>query len=664
MSNLFTPFKIGSMKIKNRIVKAAAGSYSIDSGLNEQAIMFYENIAKGGTGLIWFEDLQWYDYSAKDVQKIIERVHSYGVKIGAQTYGSWQYASSSKHLQSPLEMDLEKYRHKELSTEQVHEVQSRILDICRYYRDCGFDAVELNCSSDHMFDTFLSRFWNISRKDEYSSESFENRARVVTELIREIKKECGKDFAIQILFNGIEECLHPLGDSSLCMTPEEAGIFAKIFEKAGADSLQIRSSSFGNHCAGFMPDIMHFGEKGNTGLGGVVDYSRHYHGMVDGTNDGVAAFIDIAASVKKNVNIPVGVVGNVDPRICLDIINSSIERGKIDFIVVNRPLIADPYMPDKLKNGKIDEIVPCNKCVNCFKAVADMFGVGYCRVNPVYIRGGTEEMPEGNDLIPSKEKKKVIVVGGGPAGMEAAAIAAKRGHDVTLYEASNSLGGRMNMAVAVKGKHDRIYEYKRFLEKRLEQLGVKINKNVVVTIDLIKALNPNHIVLATGGKVKAIKKEYGKLDKTYKGITMNISELGDRICVVGGNIIAYDYATRLVAEGKQVFLVSERAPENIGSEQSAWQRAVLNPWMFSKGSKIYGNATVEICEDCYVTINTSFGTKESIKCDSIVIAEELQKNLSMVEELQEYNLSVVGDCAAPCNILEAVKSGNLAARKI
>lgn len=431
---LFSPLKIGKLELQNRIIKSAAGSYSIDAGINDQAMMFYENIAKGGAGMVWFEDLQFYDYKAEDVKRIVDRVHSYNIPIGIQTYGMWQFASSSKHMLSPLEMDMEDFRHREQTTEEVHAVQDAIIGNVKFAVECGFDAIELNCSSDHMFDTFLSKFWNISRTDQYSAESLENRARVVTEIIRRIKEECGSDFPVQVLFNGVEENFLPLGDSSLCITPEEAQEFAKLFEEAGADSLHIRTSSFGNHCSGFMPDVMHFGEKGNTGLGGVVDYNVHFKGLVDGDHDGATAFLNVAAKIKEAVSIPVGTVGNMDPRLAEERINEAISDGKIDFIMVNRPLLADPELPNKLKEGRKDDIVPCNKCVSCFKAVADMWGIGYCRVNPAYIRGGTEEMPEGREPIPAETPKRVLVIGGGPAGMEAAAVAAQRGHQVMLYE--------------------------------------------------------------------------------------------------------------------------------------------------------------------------------------------------------------------------------------
>ncbi len=664
MKNLFTPISIGTIEISNRIFKSAAGSYSIDHGINDQAMMFYENIAKGGVGMIWFEDLQWYGYPVEDVRKVVDKVHDHGTKIGLQTYGSWQFASSSKHMSSPLEMDLEEYRHKELTTKEVHEVQNTIVSAARYAKDCGFDALELNCSSDHMFDTFLSRFWNVTRSDAYSGKSLENRARVVTELITKIKDECGTDFPIQILFNGIEENLQILGDNDLCVTLEEAQGFAKLFEAAGADSLHIRSSAFGNHCAGFMPDIMHFGEKGNTGLGTVVNYNRHFGGMVDGSRDGAAAFLDVAAKIKETVKIPVGVVGSMDPAVSEELINRYIKEDKIDFILINRPLLADPELPNKLREGRKDEIKPCNRCVNCFKAVVDMWGTGYCRVNPAYIRGGTEEMPEGAEPALAERPQKVLIIGGGPAGMEAAAIAAQRGHSVSLYEREQHLGGRMRLAAAVKGRHERIAEYIAFMENRLDKLEVEVKLGVKADKQTVDLIAPDKIVVATGGIKAETMIPARNLKCVHDHIILDPKKLGEKVCVVGGNIIAYDYAVHLTAKGKKVALISERLEENIGSEQASWPRAVLTEWMRAKGTRLYGGISgLEISPDM-INFTTISGSKEKMFYDSVVILNNLRKDHYAQKEFKHCDAIYIGDCHKPANILEAVRAGNLAGRSI
>ena len=164
---------------------------------------------------------------------------------------------------------------------------------------------------------------------------------------------------------------------------------------------------------------------------------------------GAGGLIDIAARIKQAVSIPVGTVGAMDPRWAPELIDNAIGDGKIDFILMTRPLIADPDLPNKLAAGRLDEVIPCTHCLTCLQPLGATGG-DFCRVNPATYRAGSSVMPEGADVEPASKKKKVMVVGGGPGGMEAARVAALRGHEVTLYEKSSELGGLMSLAAMVK----------------------------------------------------------------------------------------------------------------------------------------------------------------------------------------------------------------------
>lgn len=659
---LFDPIQLGSLTLANRLVKSSAGSYSIDAGINDQAIGFYEGLAKGGVGMIWHEDLSFYPYTPQEVKPLVDKVHEHGTPIGLQCYIDWSRAATSKHLVSPLEMDIPEFRHTAMTVDEIHGAQDEIVARAQFARECGFDAISINCSCDHCFDTFLSRFWN-DREDEYGPQSFENRARIVTEIIGRIKQELGSDFMVDVLFNGIEEDVHNLGDSSLCIKPDEAMELAKLFEDAGADSLQIRSSMFGNHCAGFMPDIMHFGEHGNTGLGTVIDYSRHAEGSVIGSRDGAAALAEVAAQVKQAVSIPVGVVGSIDPRLAPRFTNDLVAEGKVDFLVLNRTLLADPDMPNKLKEGKRDEVRPCNRCVNCFKAVADMYGIGYCRVNPSYIRGGTEEMPEGAMPLPAESPRTIIVAGGGPAGLEAAAIAAQRGHKVTLYEEKDSLGGRLSFAQIIKGDHERLEDYRSYLEKRVRDAGVNVVTCTPVDAALINQEKPDAVIIATGGS---------KCESTIKGSELAYdlddvatAEPGERVVIVGGNIISTDLAVKLTGEGHEVILMSERPEAEIGIEQASWPHCVMMPWLKAKGSKLIGGASITEVAETSVSYRADNGLDRTVECDTVFLLEDLQAAGSWVDEIDSsIEVHLVGDSKEPSNILNAVHSAHLAARAL
>lgn len=375
------------------------------------------------------------------------------------------------------------------STEEVQQEIQNFIDAAERYYKAGFDGVELNASCNHYFSTFLSRCANIERTDQYSGASIENRCRILTEIIEGIRERLGEDFVVQVLYSGVEGDVAELGKDQGCTTLEEAIEFAKLFEKAGASSLHIRSEAYGHHCGGFMPDIFHVPEHGHTGYGTVIDYGKHMSPII-GKYDGIAGLLDVAAEIKKNVSIPVGTVGSMDPRLAPDLLDNAIADGKVDFYLMTRPLMADFDMPNKLKDGRRDEVAPCTHCMTCFVATLDWGVPMYCRVNPALSRALTDDMPEGYDPTTTDVQKNVMVIGGGPAGMEAARIAAQRGHTVKLYEKADALGGRLDTLQKLKGTHERILDHKNYLIHQLEVSGVEVVTGQEVTADFVQKEAP------------------------------------------------------------------------------------------------------------------------------------------------------------------------------
>lgn len=468
-SALLEPLTIAGYTMPNRMCKSSAGSDTalLEEVMPEEGKAFYENFAKGGIGMIWCEQAGiWPEEEIsmlsagreEDIENwkpFVEMSHSYGIPVGAQLLGDFNRFSSTKHHYSPLDKENEN-ENVPMTTEEVQDMRDHVIAAAYHLYQAGFDAVELNASCSHTFDSFISRFWNVDRDDQYGPQSLENRARFMTEMIEGIREKCGPDFGIQVLYSAIEENVAELGHSSLCMKREEAIKFAQLFEAAGATSLHIRSSIFGNHAVGFMTDMFNVPVPGHTGLGTVADFSKHMDGQWQGQYDGVAAFLKAASDIKKNVSIPVGTVGCMDARLAPDLINDAIANGDIDFVLMTRPLLADPSFANKIKEGKRDEIAPCNHCMTCFAGSLAIGTPMHCRVNPTMARAYTSEMPEGYELMPAEEAKNVMVVGGGPAGMEAARIAALRGHNVTLFEKKSTTGGMLSFAAAVKGTHEKI----------------------------------------------------------------------------------------------------------------------------------------------------------------------------------------------------------------
>lgn len=673
---VFQPLTINKLTLPNRIVKSSAGSDSIKFAQGEiprGALTYYEDLAVGGTGFIWVEQGNIWGAAGiglslaqpEDVavwKPLTDMIHSHDALCGMQLLGDVFHFSSSKA--HPADLDFNTTSNTPMTTEEVQEFIERIVSAAENCKAMGFDAVELNASGSHTFDSFLSRFWNTERDDQYGPQTLENRARIVTECIEGIRERCGEDYPIQVLFNPIEENVVQLGDSALCIKKEEGIEFAKLFEKAGANSFHIRSGIFGNHCSAFMTDYFNLPVAGHTAYGTIADFDQHMDGVWEGQRDGVLALMGIAGEIKKNVSIPVGVVGCADPRLAPDLVNDSIASGLIDFVIMNRPLIADPGMPNKLKEGRRDEVAPCAHCLTCFSGSLEDAPM-YCRVNASMTHAYEEEMPEGTALIEAPTPMKVMVVGGGPAGMEAARIAALRGHVVTLYEKKNTTGGLLSFAASVKGTHEKIEDHKAYLQRQLEVAGVEVVTGEEVDADFVDSVAPDAVVVATGGIRSMVDVPGNDLAHVCSIEDYASQELGERVTVVGAGIQAIDFVIYLVKQGKKVTVVHEGPEEDIDKNCPAWVKYSNLSWIRSMGVQIYSGATLEEIDEDAVTISTDYGTVITIPSNNVVSCVDMLPDNTLATKLEDkYEVHVVGDASMPATIVDAISSGNIAARHI
>lgn len=395
LSHLFSPLKIGGVTLKNRIVKSAAGSEMQDNDTwpSDAALAYYGQFCDGGVGMVCYEastvvplpagamggipglltdsasagmptdaagipgmpegdgvsptpaGINSLDMTTDEGipahKAIADYMHAKDTPLIGQLYDMLMAGGASSTAVHEFEMETSFASGRMQTTEEVQAEIQCFIDAAERYYKAGYDGVEINCSCSHYFSTFLSRFANNERTDQYSGATIENRARIVTEVIEGIRARVGNDFIVQVLFSGVEENVASLGHNDACTTIEEACEFAKLFEKAGASSLHVRSQTYGHHCAGFMPDVLHIQEHGHTGYGTIMDYGKHFT-PVQGQYDGFGALIEVAAKIKSCVSIPVGAVGAMDPRVTPDLIDRAIADGKLDFILVTRPLMADP----------------------------------------------------------------------------------------------------------------------------------------------------------------------------------------------------------------------------------------------------------------------------------------------------------------------------------
>ena len=671
LSAIFSPWKFGGLSLNHRMVKSAAGS-DTQKGSEEEAVEYYANFAKGGVEMVWVEDfLKFHDNfpSARataiedsHVKAVVDGVHKAGGYIGYQlscmgrSFSGFDAATAAMYESAFAE---------HLTREEVKLVQEDFINGAKKMKDLGFDAVEINAAGNNIGQAFFSRQRN-HRDDEYGPQSFENRARFVGEIITGIKEVCGKDFPVQVLINGIEENDIDIGQADLSTTVEENCKICKSLEEFGADSLHVRLGVFRMHVCQFASDLYFTGNGiiGTTANGTRFDFSRHFEGKLLANHDAYGMMLNVAKEIKEAVNIPVGTVTCMNPAHAPKFFNDAIANGMCDFFIMNRPLTVDTEYVNKLREGRLDEIAPCTRCMHChFDYDEEGKTYEHCRVNAATQRAWHDEMPEGATPLPGDGDKKVMVIGGGPAGMEAARIAAQRGYDVTLYEKNGMLGGLLTFANVIKGPHENLDDLRKYLIRQQELKGVKVVTGTEVTREMIEQEAPDYVVLAVGGKRP-------ELELSSNGATTVISlddiattKIGDSVTIIGGNAQAVDAAQYLIAQGKHVTMVSPEGKEKLDKGQSSWVKQFTIPMLYANGTRLWPNASVKEVRDGEIVIDGETGCDIVVKCDTVIDARDMLPNTGLIDGLSIPAVAV-GDCNAPFNIAEAIAAGNIAARRI
>ena len=671
LSAIFSPWKFGGLSLNHRMVKSAAGS-DTQKGSEEEAVEYYANFAKGGVEMVWVEDfLKFHDNfpSARStaiedshVKAVVDGVHKAGGYIGYQlscmgrSFSGFDAATAAMYESAFAE---------HLTREEVKLVQEDFINGAKKMKDLGFDAVEINAAGNNIGQAFFSRQRN-HRDDEYGPQSFENRARFVGEIITGIKEVCGKDFPVQVLINGIEENDIDIGQADLSTTVEENCKICKSLEEFGADSLHVRLGVFRMHVCQFASDLYFTGNGiiGTTANGTRFDFSRHFEGKLLANHDAYGMMLNVAKEIKEAVSIPVGTVTCMNPAHAPKFFNDAIANGMCDFFIMNRPLTVDTEYVNKLREGRLDEIAPCTRCMHChFDYDEEGKTYEHCRVNAATQRAWHDEMPEGATPLPGDGDKKVMVIGGGPAGMEAARIAAQRGYDVTLYEKNGMLGGLLTFANVIKGPHENLDDLRKYLIRQQELKGVKVVTGTEVTREMIEQEAPDYVVLAVGGKRP-------ELELSSNGATTVISlddiattKIGDNVTIIGGNAQAVDAAQYLIAQGKHVTMVSPEGKEKLDKGQSSWVKQFTIPMLYANGTRLWPNASVKEVRDGEIVIDGETGCDIVVKCDTVIDARDMLPNTGLIDGLSIPAVAV-GDCNAPFNIAEAIAAGNIAARRI
>jgi 2,4-dienoyl-CoA reductase (NADPH2) len=687
---LLEPGYIGSVKTRNRIIKSGSGMFmwrQEDTHARPEMMAMYEGMARGGVGLIVVEapavDYPWGtrrraryriddDKYIPGLQELAEVIHKYDCPTFLQFNhdGPWQVhlpseptplfpgppvGSSSTFL--PMANDFHNEEVHPLTIPEIEGIIEKFAKAAERAKIAGFEGVDINAASSHLFHNFFSPFWN-KREDIYGG-SVENRARLLVNVVQEIKRRNGKDFAVTAIINGIEVGQVAGIDNRLCLTPEDSRGIAVYLEKAGLDMVQIRSHWIGRHLGAFLPDTLFYPD---------APVDNIPEGW-DGSRKGVAANILLAAGVKKRVTIPVAVVGRLDA----DLGEKFLREGLVDFIAMTRRLLADPDYVKKLAEGRTDDIAPCTACINCLRT-------SHCRVNGLL---GTPY----STIEKADKKKKVLVIGGGPGGMEAARVSAIRGHDVTLYEKQPKLGGLLQLAAMVKGPHpEDLPLLINYLEGQNRKLGVKIELGKEADLATVERLKPDVVFVATGGvpttpairgidkpnvisgadlhrKLKFFSRFFGPY--TLRWLSQFYMPIGKRVVIIGGGLHGCELGEFLTKRGRQVTIV-EKA-DKLGEGMIEVFRGHLLVWFEKKGVRMITGVKeyVEITDKGLTIVNKD-GKTEVIVADTIVPALPLTASTGLFDALAKKvpEVYAIGDCSEPALISDAIGTGTRTAREV
>lgn len=646
---LFEPLMIKGMELRNRIVLTALNNRVGYRG--KRAMQFYLERAKGGAALIMSTPTLADVFASEEawggaenlrsflqgVRPLLDALHDAGAKMGVQLVNLSRFPtglSLANPTGDPVAPSPRIEPHPELlflrpservlrglNISEIKTIIDKFAKAAARVREAGFDLVELHGAHRTLVCQFFSPLDN-RRTDEYGG-TLQNRMRFGIECIKAMRKALGHDYPLLYRIGASE---YRWGGVNINDTLE----YAVELEKAGIDAIDIS----------------------------IADHEPYSSPTAENP---MGTFVHLAEAIKHRVSIPVITAGRINKP---EVAEAILQRKQADLIGICRQLIADPFWPEKVRTGKFDEVLPCLSCNKCIELA--LGGMEFhCTVNPAVAR------EDDFRIVPTKQPKRVFVIGGGPGGMQAASTAAVRGHGVTLFEKAQTLGGQLQLIEVIPHKKTVMSELLNYLIRRTKNSKVKIELGTEGTLELVEQGKPDVVIVATGSSpyvpnILGIN-EGSNVVKAEEILSGKI-EAGEIVVIIGGEEVACDTAEFLSEQGKKVMML-RRGPQIAANELPILRIPLLERLVMGGVETMTGVQYEEITGHG-VHVVDNHGTRRFIRADTVVLAAGAISNAQLAKKLFDNStekrpeIYLIGDCVQPRNLREAILEGTRVGMKV
>jgi 2,4-dienoyl-CoA reductase-like NADH-dependent reductase (Old Yellow Enzyme family)/thioredoxin reductase len=634
--HLMQSFQMKNLVLRNRIVMAPMLSRLCDPDgiVSQKLIDYYAERAKGGAGLIIVEYCYIDEKESKANQgqlgaysdqliaglgDLAETIQEWGAKAILQICHAGRSTSAKFMGRQPMAPSaMPGYTGemaREMTLEEIEAAMDSFAEAARRAKTAGFDGVELHGAHGYLMAQFLSPYTN-RRTDIYGKD----RGLFALRTLERVRARVGPDYVVGYRMSG-EEFIEG------GITLEETRAFARRLEERGIDYLHVS--------------------------GGIIEVGEHF---VIPMYFPKGYLLHLAEGIKQAVKIPVVAVGAIhDPSLA----EESLKKKRADLIAMGRALIADPELPRKIQSGRPEDIRTCLRCNEGCSSRVRQGKTQRCAVNAEVGRERTLK------IHPASKPKQVVVIGGGPAGMEAARVLALRRHKVTLIEKENELGGLLRYA-SVPDFKEELRSFLQYLKIQVKKTGVEVLEGRRATLDLVKELNPDAVVLAAGSTMPV--PEIPGVQKSFAASALDLLsgkfQPGDRVLVAGGAAMGCEIAAHLASLGKKVVVVEMMGGLALDLENRS--RAALLHLLKERGVSTFLNWRLEKIEEGRVLLSDRSGNRKEVGTDSVILALGLKPNQDLLEPLRKSfpEVQVIGDCREPRKIYQAVHEGFFVGRTI